>query len=90
MGSPVSAVVANLYKEMSFEQAIATSPHKPTIWKRFVDDTFIILDRGNVDNFLQHFNSQQPSIRFTMDTEIDSKIAFLDTSPPVSTETDTH
>ena len=37
---------------MSFEQAIATSPYKPTIWKRFVDDTFTILDQGNVDNFL--------------------------------------
>lgn len=86
MGSPVSAVVANLYMEMSVEQAIATAPYKPTIWKRFVDDTFPVLDQGNVDNFLQHFNSQQPSIRFTMKTEIDTKIAFLDTSRRVSTE----
>ena len=44
------------------EQAITTSSYKPTIWKRYVDDTFTILDRGNVDDFLQHLNNQQPSI----------------------------
>ena len=39
-----------------------------------------ILDRDRVDEFLQHLNSQQPSIRFTMEIENNSKIAFLDTS----------
>ena len=63
---PVSAVIANLYMESFEEQAITTSSYKPTIWKRYVDDTFTILDRGNVDDFLQHLNNQQPSIRFTM------------------------
>ena len=63
MGNPVSAVIANLYMESFEEQAITTSSHKPTIWKRYVDDTFTILDRGRVDDFLQHFNNQQPSIR---------------------------
>ena len=56
------------------------------IWKRYVDDTFTILDRGNVDSFLQHLNNQQPSIRFTMDTENDYKLAFLATA--VSRELD--
>jgi len=31
MGSPVSAVIANLYMERFEEQAIATSPYKPRI-----------------------------------------------------------
>ena len=75
MGSPVSAVIANLYVEIFEEQAIESMPCKPKIWKRYVDDTFTILDR---DSFLQHPNSQQPSIPFTMETENDSKIAFLD------------
>ena len=55
------------------------APCKPKIWKRHVDDTFTILNRDKVDDFLQHLNSQQPSIRFTMETENNSKIAFLDT-----------
>ena len=45
-----------------------------------MDDTFTILDRENVDDFLQHLNNQQPSIRFTMETEKDNKLAFLDTA----------
>jgi len=43
-------------------------------------DAFIILDRDKVDVFPQHLNSRQPSIRFTMMIENNSKIAFLDTS----------
>ncbi|XP_068728926.1 uncharacterized protein [Montipora capricornis] len=61
------------------QQAITTSAYKPRIWKRYVDDSFTILDRANVDSFLQHLNNQQPSIRFTMETENDYKLAFLDT-----------
>ena len=86
MGSPVFAVTASLYMEAFEEHAIESAPHKPKIWKRYVDDTFIILDRGNVDSFLHHLNSQQPTIRFTMETEKESKFAFLDTS--VSRELD--
>jgi len=79
MGSPVSAVIANLYIESFEKQAIATSSYKPRIWKRYVDDTFTLLDRGSVDSFIHHLNNQEPSIRFTMVTESDSKLAFLDT-----------
>ena len=66
MGSPVSA--------------IATSSYEPKIWKRYVDDTFTILYRENVYDFLLHLNNHQPSIRFTMETEKDNKLAFLDTA----------
>ena len=86
MGSPVSAVIANLYMETFEEQAIESAPSKPKIWKRYVDDTFTILDRDRVDSFLQHLNSQQPTIRFTMETENDNKISFLEAS--VSREPD--
>ena len=79
MGSPVSAVIANLYMESFEEQVITISSYEPRIWKRHVDDTFTILDRENVDDFLQHLNNQQPSIRFTMETEKDNKLAFQDT-----------
>ena len=54
------------------ELTIATSSYEPRIWKRYVDDTFTILDRENVDDFVQHLKYQQPSIRFTMDTENDN------------------
>ena len=43
MGSPVSAVIANLYMEVFEEQAIESAPYKPNIWKGYVDDTFTIM-----------------------------------------------
>ena len=61
MGSLVSAVIANLYMEIFEEQAMESAPCKPKIWKRYKDDTFTILDRDSVDNFLRRFNNQQPS-----------------------------
>ena len=49
MGSPVSAVIANIFMEDFEERAIASAIYKPKIWKRYVDDTFTILDRDQVD-----------------------------------------
>ena len=79
-GSPVSAVIANLNMEEFEERAKATATYKPKIWKRYVDDTFTVLGKDYVDGFLQHLNSQQPTIRFTMEIEKDNTTTFLDTS----------
>ena len=79
MGSPVSAVIANLYMEDFEEQTLTSTPCMPKIWKRYVDDTFTILSRDKVDIFLQHLNSQQPTIHLTMETETNNTIPFLDT-----------
>ena len=50
--------------------------------RRYVDNTFTILDRENVYDFLQHLNNQQPSTSFTIETEKekDKKLALLDTA----------
>ena len=74
MGSPVSAAIANPYAEDCKPQASSSAPCTPNTWECYVDDTFTILNRDNVDNFLQHFNSQQPTIRFKMETKIDNTI----------------
>ena len=81
MVSPVSAVIAHLYMEVFEEQALQScDPQlRPRVWKRYVDDTFVISMRASVDGLLAHLNNQQPTIRFTMEAEKDGKIAFLDT-----------
>ena len=79
MGSPISPLVANLFIEDLEVQAIRTSPTSPTLWKRFVDDTFTIIKKINRDSFLQHLNSIHPNIKFTCEeVREDGSMPFLD------------
>ena len=41
MGSPISSVVANIYMKFLEQEALVTTPTKPDIWLRYVDDTLI-------------------------------------------------
>ena len=78
MGSPISPLVANLFTEEIEVQAISTSTTPPTLWKRFVDDTFTIIKK-NRDSFLQHLNSIHPKIKFTCEeVREDGSMPFLD------------
>ena len=56
MGSPVSVVVANLVMEDVEQRAIDSFGQLSRVWKRFVDDTFVILDKVAVDKFFTHLN----------------------------------
>ena len=56
MGSPISPIVAKLFMEDLEVQAIKTSTTPPTLWKRYVDDTFTIIKKDNRNSFLQHLN----------------------------------
>ena len=81
MGSPVSAVVANLYMEYFEDLALSQAPDDcvPRIWKRYVDDTFCILKKDAVQEHLSHLNSLRPIIRFSIEVERDGSLPFLDT-----------
>ena len=80
MGSPVSPIVANLYMEYLEQKALSSAPNPPSFWCRYVDDTFVIQKEINKQGFLQHINSVDPAIRFTVeDNKEDGSIPFLDT-----------
>ena len=78
MGSPMSPGLANLYMEAFEDRALSTAVNPPRWWKRFVDDTFVILKKDHKEEFLQHINSVDPSIQFTTEEQKeDGSIPFL-------------
>ena len=80
MGSPVSPIVANLYMEYFEQQALITASH-PRLLQRYVDDTFVIQEEIHKQDFLQHINSVNPAIQFTVENnKEDGAVPFLDTT----------
>ena len=68
MGSPLSPVLANIYMEIFKEMALGSTSLKPSMWLRYVDDTFILwCHQEDVQLLLDHVNSIRPSIQFTME-----------------------
>ena len=79
MGSPLSPVMANIYMEYFEDIALDSAPLRPTMWLRYVDDTFILWPhQEDVQVLLGHVNTIRPSIQFTMEKEKDNQLAFLD------------
>ncbi|XP_011860821.1 PREDICTED: uncharacterized protein LOC105557975 [Vollenhovia emeryi] len=80
MGSPISPIIANIFMEHFENEILKKAPLKPSTWFRYVDDTFVIWNHGRetLPQFLTFINSQHPNIQFTMETEQDSQIPFLD------------
>ena len=79
MGSPVSPVVANLYMEYFEHRTLTSAVNPPRLWKRYVDDTFVMLQQSQKDEFLQHINSVDPSIKSTTEKpRKDVSMPFLD------------
>ena len=80
MGSPLSPIIANLLMEHIEKKAITSAPFQPRLWTCYVDNTFIIWPHGppQLQRSHEHLNQQCPNIQFTVETEDDGKIPFLD------------
>ena len=80
MGSPISPLIANLFMD-EFEVKVLSTAPTPHLWLRFVDDTQIIQKAEHGNQLLQHINSQDPYIQFTVEEpRQDGSIPFLDTN----------
>ena len=88
MGSPCLPVVANIYMEYFEKRALG--PELPmsfttNTWFRYVDDVLTIVKKGTRDSLLNHLNSIDPNIKFTIEPPNDQgAIPFLDTFPRLS------
>ena len=80
MGSPIGPIVANLYMEYFERKALMSAINPPMVWFRFVDDTWVIQQQAHKQAFLDHINSTDPAIMFTVEgTQGNGAIPFLDT-----------
>ena len=74
MGSPVSVIVANLVMEEIEERAISENPKY--FWKRYVDDIITALPENSIQSFLEHLNSIESTINFTVEVESENESLF--------------
>ena len=80
MGSPLGPVLANVFM-VHLEESIV--PDLETImpaWRRYVDDTFTLVEKGKLDDVISKINNFHPNISFTNEPEENGQIAFLDVS----------
>ena len=66
MGSPISPLIDNLFME-EFEFKALSTAHTPHIWLGFVDDIYVIQKEEHSTSLLQHINTQDPHIQFTIE-----------------------
>jgi hypothetical protein len=60
------------------QRALPSVPVSLSFWKRFVDVIISAVSRNEIDILLQHLNSIEPSIQFTVEREINGHLAVLD------------
>ena len=62
------------------KELFATSPYKPLLWKRFIDDIFSVctISEQEINNLVAFVNNFDPTIKFTCEMSSD-RIVFLDT-----------
>lgn len=77
MGSKLSPLLANLFM-CDLEEKMKRDPNFPSMWYRYVDDVFCVINPRQLNNFLEFLNAQHPSITFTVEKEENGSLAFLD------------
>ena len=81
MGSPLGPTLANVFMCHMEKKWLQDCPSdfKPVLYRRYVDDTFLLFnDASHVNLFLEFLNSRHPNIAFTCDNEENSILPFLD------------
>ena len=79
MGFPISPLIANMFMEEFEVKALSTCTDPPSLWLRFVDDTFVITKSEHSQPLLKHINSQDPHKQFTVEPTQQEPLPFLDT-----------
>ena len=81
MGSPLGPTLANVFLCYYEKQWLADCPDhfKPSYYKRYVDDIFILLpNAGCLNDFKDYMNQKHSNINFTSEEEVNNSLPFLD------------
>ena len=80
MGSTLAPVLANLFmgnNEKLWIENFQGTP--PSYYRRYVDDIFSVFNNSfEAKEFFNYINTRHPNIKFTMETEVNKIIPFLD------------
>ena len=81
MGSPLGTTLANVF--LCYHEKIwlrnSPSEFKPVIYRRYVDDTFLLFrSKYHIEKFQNYLNRQHKNIGFTSETENENSISFFD------------
>ena len=76
MGSCTSPNVAFIYMEQLEHTAITIFHTPPSLWLKYVDDTFYILNKGHINDFHTYLNSICSHIQFTIEKEHNFSLPF--------------
>ncbi len=83
MGSPFAPNFANIFMHNCESKILTTAPEQktPLVWKRFIDDIFLVWTHGKESllTFLNHCNQCFPTIKFTAEHSL-QETNFLDTT----------
>ena len=79
MGTKVAPAYANTFMGWYEDKHVYTYRKQPLLWKRFIDDMFVIWQYSQEDlkEFVSHLNTRMQSIKFEADTSTVS-VNFLD------------
>ena len=80
MGTKMAVAFAIIFMAHIEKQLLLASPHKPILWKRFIDDIFSVwtLPERDINDFVDFANLFHATIKFSHELSSE-KIVFLDT-----------
>lgn len=80
MGTPLGPTFANFYMCNLENQTFMDTPsNKPTIYSRYVDDIFLVVDNFKEIEILKNALEHRSKLTFTYEIETCKQISFLDT-----------
>ncbi len=81
MGSPLGPTLANIFLCFHENKWLNDCPprFKPLLFRRYVDDCFIVFrSPSHTQEFLDYLNNKHKNIEFTIETEENASLSFLD------------